>query len=344
MEAALLAPSGDNCQPWKVIMREQQLTLLNVPERDTSLYNFGQRTSLIAHGAFLENAMIASSALGYSANLEPFPDESNPNLVARVSFERSEKSDVSLYPYIPLRTTNRKPYNSKPLTVDQEAALEDTTSFFGFGGVKLLKGDGKKDVARIIGLNDRLVFEISQLHSFLFNHIRWTEEEAQRTGNGLYVGTLEISPFQRPGLRLLGRWPIARALNSIGISRIIGEKAKRLALSASAIGIVTMPGDKKIDFLNGGRIVQRVWLESTKMGLSFQPMTGLVYLMQRVSAGDSEGLSESHIGMIRNAEQGLRTAYALNKETIIMLFRVGYCAPPMARSLRLPMENIVQEV
>lgn len=324
-------------------MGEQQLKLLNVPERDTSLYNFRQRTSLIAHGAFLENAVIASSALGYSATVKTFPDESNPNLVARVFFEMSEKRGANLYSYIPLRTTNRKPYNAKPLTIAQAAALENSASFLGFGEVKLLQGEGKKDVARIIGLNDCLVFEIARLHSFLFDHLRWTEEEAQRTRDGLYVGTLEISPFQIPGLRLLGRWPIVRVLNGMGLSKIIGKKAQQLALSASAVGIVTVPDDKEIDFLNGGRIVQRVWLESTKMGLSFQPMTGLVYLMQRVSAGNTEGLSESHIGMIRNAEQGLRTAYALNKETIVMLFRVGYGAPPRARSLRLPLERIVRE-
>jgi nitroreductase len=343
VEAALLAPSGDNCQPWKVIIGEHQMTLLNVPERDTSLYNFRQRASFIAHGAFLENAVIASSACGYSAKIETFPDESNPNLVARVFFERSEKRDADLYSYIRLRTTNRKLYNAKPLTLAQEATLENSARFLGFGSVKLLKGTGKKTVARIIVLNDRLVFENARLHSFLFDHLRWTEEEAQRTKDGLYVGTLEISPFQVPGLRLLRHWSMVRALNGAGLSRIIGKKAQRLALSASAIGMVTMPDDKNIDFLNGGRIVQRVWLEATRMGLRFHPMTGFVFLMQRVSAGNTEGLAESHIGMIRSAEQGLRTAYDLKKETVVMLFRVGYGASPMARSLRLPLESIAEE-
>jgi hypothetical protein len=287
--------------------------------------------------------MIASSALGYGANVEAFPDKSNPNFVAQIFFERSEKRDENLYSYIPLRTTNRKPYNAKPLTGAQEATLQDSVSSLGFGEVKILKGDAKKDVARIIGLNDCLVFEIARLHSFLFDHLRWTEEEARKTGDGLYVGTLEIPPLQRPGLRLLGHWPVVRVLNSVGLSKIIGKKANQLALSASAIGIVTVPDDKEINFLEGGRIVQRVWLESTKMGLSFQPMTGLIYLMQRVSAGNTEGLSEKHIGMIRDAEQRLRTAYGINKEAIIMLFRVGYGAPPRARSLRRPLESIVQD-
>ena len=343
VEAALQAPSGDNCQPWKVIISENQMTLLNVPERDTSLYNFRQRTSFIAHGAFLENTVIASSSCGYRAQINTFPDESNPNLVARVFFERSEKRDAGLYPYIPLRTTNRKPYNMKPLTLAQEATLENSARFLGFGSVKLLKGTAKKTVARIIALNDRLVFENARLHSFLFYHLRWTEEEARRTRDGLYVGTLEIPPFQAPGLRLLRNWPMVRALNRAGLSRIIGKKAQRLALSASAIGMVTMPDDKNINFLNGGRIMQRTWLEATRMGLSFHPMTGFVFLMQRVSAGNTDGLAESHIRMIRSAEHGLRTAYNLKKETIVLLFRVGYGASPMARSLRLPLESIAEE-
>ncbi len=37
---AVLAPSGDNVQPWRFKMRGGKLLTFDIPERDDSLYNF----------------------------------------------------------------------------------------------------------------------------------------------------------------------------------------------------------------------------------------------------------------------------------------------------------------
>ena len=60
LEYAIMAPSGDNCQPWKFSVEEMHVKLFNDPDRDHSLYNLDQRASLVAHGAFLENLRLAA--------------------------------------------------------------------------------------------------------------------------------------------------------------------------------------------------------------------------------------------------------------------------------------------
>ena len=56
LEAGIQAPSGENCQPWRFRSRNDFIDLFNLPERDTSLYSWGQRASYFAHGTLLENS------------------------------------------------------------------------------------------------------------------------------------------------------------------------------------------------------------------------------------------------------------------------------------------------
>lgn len=43
LESAIYAPSGENNQPWKFRLKDNGIDVFNVPERDTSLYNFRQQ-------------------------------------------------------------------------------------------------------------------------------------------------------------------------------------------------------------------------------------------------------------------------------------------------------------
>jgi hypothetical protein len=101
----------------------------------------------------------------------------------------------------------------------------------------------KRAVAKVIGMNDRLVFENCQLHSFLFEHIRWNDDEARQTRDGLDIKTLELAPLDGLAFRMFRNWFLKQQLNKIGISRIIARQAEKLARSASALGIVTVGGD-----------------------------------------------------------------------------------------------------
>lgn len=343
LESAILAPSGDNCQPWSLIVKGNQINIINLSERDTSLFNFCQRASLIAHGALIENILIASSSSGYNIKLTPFPDNLNPNLIATVELEKSEVRDEPLYPYITQRATNRKPYKSTPLTARQRNTLLNTSSVFANAGVKLVEElDRKAFIAEAIALTDRLVFENPYLHSFLFKHIRWTKEEALKTRDGLYIKTLELSAPQAIGFKLLKNWSILQALNKFGLSKIAAKQAEKLCLSASAIGIIIVDGNTDEDFLTGGRLVQRLWLEATRMGLAFQPMTGLTFLIQRVLAKETKEISTEHIRLIMNAFYSIVSAFNLSKESMVMLFRIGHSSPPAARSLRLSVDQVVK--
>lgn len=344
LETAISAPSGDNCQPWQFAINGKHLNIFNLPERDISLFNFRQRASLVAHGALIENILIASSALGFHAGLKTFPDKSNPNHIATIELNEAEPVDEPLYPYIKQRATNRKPYKDMPLSLEQRDKILHMAADLNSTAVRLTKTPlEKNEIADAISINDSIAFENRHIHKFLFDHIRWTEREALQTGDGLYVRTLELPAGQLMGFKLLKNWQIVRVLNKLGIPGIIARNAKTLCRSASAIGVITANSDSDISYLSCGRLVQRVWLEAARIGLSFHPMTGVTFLIQRMLSGETGGLSGRHIRRLENANERIRHVFGLKNETMAMTFRIGYSSPPSTRSLRFDLDTVVRK-
>ena len=119
IDAANHAPSGDNCQPWRFVVKDKEIYIYLLPERDTSLYSWGDRASIIANGAAIENAIIAANHLEFEADLTIFPNSAEPLLTAKIHLSPSEKKPNDLYESIFKRCTNRKPYSEFNLTDEQ---------------------------------------------------------------------------------------------------------------------------------------------------------------------------------------------------------------------------------
>ncbi|MCK4623646.1 MAG: nitroreductase [Desulfuromonadales bacterium] len=343
LQFAVTAPSGDNCQPWKFAVNDRQIKVFNVPGKDTSLYNFQQMASLVAHGALLENILIAAPSLGFMPKIEYFPDSGNPDLVATVELGEGERFEDPLLPWMLKRCTNRKKYDGIPLTEEQENALVHAPYEVPKAKVRLETDPAKvKSLAAILANNDRLVFENSYLHNFLFEHIRWTDEEARQTSDGLDIKTLELKTPDSLVFKFFKYWPVVEKLNRVGLSKMVAKQAEKLCLSASGVGIITVQGNSDEDFLLGGRVMQRVWLEATRLGLSFQPLAGIAFLMQRVSAGATGELAPQQVKLISDVGEKVSQLFYLDQEEVVMFFRVGRGGPPSARSLRKPLDGLIK--
>lgn len=341
LEAAICAPSGDNCQPWRFEITEEQIRIYNVPDRDTSLFNFRQRASLVAHGALIENLMIAAEAAGYRPELKLFPAPASPHLVASVNLLSASPGDQRLANAIPHRCTNRRRYDGAPLTEDERRALIAAAD--PRPGEVALTGNREEQaaVADIIALNDRLVFENQQLHAFLFDHIRWDDQEARATLDGLDIKTLDLAPPDRMMFPLLKNWSLVKVLAAFGVPRIIAANARKQAMSAGALGAIVIPDNSDLSYVNAGRIMERIWLEATLLGLSFQLMTGITFLMQRIVDGETEHLSTDQAKLVLDSRLKLKSFVGKGEGVVAVMFRVGRSGPPSARSLRIPPERLV---
>lgn len=337
INAGIKAPSGENCQPWRFEVRGNKISVFNIPERDQSLYSWGQRASFLAHGALLENMTITGSRLGYKAVIDLFPESGEKNLVAHVAFQKLVPQKEPLYYAIEKRTTNRKPYKKIPLSRKEKDELLEVNK--DIKGAKILLVDDSEKIgvlAKYASKNEKILFENKSLHNFFFSHINWNLAEDKEKSIGFYIDTLELPPPARLGFKLFKNWTVLNIFNKAGLSNMVSLVNSKVHSSSSAMGVVTIQNIEPKDFILAGRIMERLWLTATDLGLSLQPLTGVLFLRLRVISGDKDNFSPRHVKLIEDVYNKIKNIFEVADDNIVMLFRLGKSDGPSARSSRLP--------
>lgn len=334
IDSGILAPSGDNCQPWQFVIDKSDLELWNKPERDESLYNWGQRASIVSHGALLENMKIAAARLGYTLNYELFPDN-DTRLIAKINFTESNEGPNPLEAAITQRTTNRKPYKNEQLTAEVREKILKKDGQFNSLDFRLIEDREKiKAIAKIVGLNEKILLENKNMHDFFFDHITWSEEEDREKKVGFYIKTLELPPPAELAFRIFKHWKIMKILKSAGAANFVAKENAKIYQTGSAIGAILIDSDDPEKYLEAGMMLQRIWLQATHEGLSLQPLTGIVFLAGRLRQAP-HALSDIHANLVTTAYKEMQKLIGAENKIISLLFRIGNGGAPTARAGRL---------
>lgn len=343
VRAALQAPSGDNCQPWRFTWGDAGLAIHFQPQRAASLYDANGRASWIALGAALTNIEIAARPLGLRVTRTLFPRGPGENPVAVCALEPGSPAEEPLATAIEARCANRRPYASTALPREARAAL--LASADQAPGIRLDLIEERASLARLArlaSLNDRVLFENEELRSGLYQWLRWTTAHALQSGDGLPVGSLELSAYEQPGFRLLGTRAMASVCRSLRLTALLPLKAQRIYQHSAAIGLLQAGGVEPEAFVRAGMTLERLWLTATARGLAFQPITGLICLWWRCQALHGKGLSPAHQRLIDSGMRQMREIIpSLAETTPVMLFRIGQAPAPSARALRRPIEAVL---
>lgn len=341
-----LAPSGENCQPWKFSVKLTAdgavISIFNVPEADQSLYNAEQKGSYVAHGALVENMCISAREHGYESTVEIFPKSAEQNLVSVITLRRGQSRAEPLYQAIAERCTNRKAYTGQKLSAEQKAALIDAARSTGFAELKIVDdAERLRTLGHALAINEKVIFENKKVHDFFYDHVLWKTEDQSKAG-GFFIDTLEFLPHQLKGVKLFKNWFILRLLNKLaGVSKmIVKENAEKYAASGT-LAVVAVNGKTSKDFVNAGRAMERVWLTATKLGLAVHPNTGILYFTEQITSGNAGAFSTGHIAQIKEAYQTIAKNFGVEGKTLPMLFRIGFADAPTARALRL--EPVAEE-
>lgn len=336
IEYGTYAPSGDNSQPWRFEVEESagRIKIFNIPGKDNPILNVRQRGSYIAHGALIENMIIAVSQLGYSAALEIFP-QGISDLTATITLLHSEPKNEPLFSYIKERTTNRKPYKNIPLSEGEREALISSAAATPGCELRLIENkEAMKTIAKAMSATEKVALETRELHKLFFDDIIWDEAKNEAGESGLYIKTLEVPPPVRLIFKIIKNWPAMRFFNFLGFNKLAAKGNAAIYASAAAHGAVVVE-NRDENFVSAGRAFQRLWLEATRLGLALQPVTGTLFLSERVEARNGNPFSKENLKLIREAAQKISFAFGLNATKIpAMLFRIGRASPPSARSRR----------
>lgn len=342
LEEGNKAPSGENCQPWKFKVKGDVVSIFLLPERDQSLYSWGQRASFVAIGALLENIYIASSQLGYKASTIFFPTN-DKNHIADITFTKEEITPQPLFSAINSRVTNRKPFNTTPLSAEEVSTLKNCSRAVGYGSVLITENrQDIKELAAVGGLNEEIMISNKHLHNFFFEHINWTKEQDTKNKIGFYIETLELPLLAKKIFKLISNWNIAKSLNKIGFYKAISKQNAKIYSSCSAIGIITAEGGEPLDYIKAGQLVERVWLEATRLGLSLQPLTGVLYFKLQIQSNNTDKFTSEQIKKIEKGYGKIENIFNIKEKVVPFMFRIGRAENPSAKSTRFNIETVTE--
>lgn len=341
LDAAVQAPSGENCQPWsfKVDLKSNTIELSNLPEIDQSIYNFNQQGSLVSHGCVIENIVLTAGKLGYGTSVDLFPNPNEVRLVARITLNRQEHIAAdSLADSIYQRTSNRKKFTGEKLAAQDLLSLQKEVE----GEHRLMFIEDPttiRELAGALSASEQVLFENKTMHDFFFSHINWTLDEEQKKRYGFYIETLELDKKQRKGFVMFKSWAKLSFLNLFGVSKMVRKDNTANYQTASAIGFIIGKEDSPKSYVEAGRAVQRLWLQATRLGLALQPLTGVLYIHKKIAAGKADELSEGQKKTITQAREVLGK-YITTTDPLQFAFRLGKTSAPTAHALRKQPEVI----
>ena len=335
IQESVNAPSGDNAQPWRFLVHDNVVDIFNV-ERDQTIFNFRSRGDYIAHGALIENMGIVGAEYGLRPGIKLFPEGVGKGPTARMSFEEGDIEKDPLYEVLGKRATNRKPYKKKPLTEDQKKAFAAFNG--GYGTARVVVVDDREKIDRIahsVNLNERLILENKTIRDFLFSIIRWTKKEEQKKP-GMHIRTLELAPPQRLAFRMFKNDAVVGVAKKLNFPKMMEKEGAQLYSASGAIGAIVMDDSAPEDFMQAGRLFERVWLTATATGFSMQPLAAIPYLAQRIKEGSAEGMTKEQADDVLSAEKRIREALGISDRNMIaMLFRMGEGSEPSAYAAKL---------
>lgn len=343
VEYATLAPSGGNSQPWRFVYRNKALECYTDRERSGIALDFDGYFSQLAIGAAVENICLAASSFGLSVHCELFPSGPQESLVCRVRWENvtgASRTDP-LFDQIRKRVTNRLNGARKELSIDSLVALSSAAQAARAELRLVTTTPELQQVADLLGKVDRIVMLEPEFHADLMRELRWTPEDAERTRDGIDVRSLELSSVDRVALELIAKPRVVTAIRRLGGGGALGTMTKKWIGSASAAGLVVVSGNAHERYFQGGRALQRIWLQASSLGIAIQPITVITALHARVLYAPTS-LSQRALELYRKILPEYFELFTLDDGlTDVFLFRLHLAGEPTVRALRRPLDEVL---
>ena len=250
-QAATLAPSSHNTQPWLFRFEDQAIELLADRTRALPVNDPDDRELTISCGCALFNLRVAAAAAGLQAHVEPWPDAVDTDLLARVRLapSRADQADAALQAAMAERRTYRERFAATavdPLALRSlvDAALSEAASL-----AVLDTADQRLGAAALVAEGDAMQWADPS----------WRRELAawmhpRRRGDGLTLPALAISVAQM-------------VVRTFDMGHGVAAKDRQLADESPVLAVLNTVGDSPHDWLAAGQALQRLLLLGVQLGL-----------------------------------------------------------------------------
>lgn len=347
LDSARWAPSGDNTQPWRFeILDDNHLLVHGFDTREHCVYDLDGHPSQIAVGALLETISIAATAYGLRTTIVRRPDTPETQLLFDIYFRpEASISPDPLVPYIETRVVQRRPMPIRRLNAEQKQIL--TGSLPDGYSVIWYEGFAQRwRLAKFMFDNAKVRLTIPEAYEVHKSVIEWGAQFSTDKIPGQAVG---VDPLTARFMRwVMASWARVRFFNTY----LLGHLPPRLQLDllpglrcgAHFALLAPFPLTCLDDYIAAGRVMQRFWLTATRLGWLIQPeMTPVIFTRYH-----RQGLAftQTQAALVQTGQLNERLMEIVGAERVDGVFfmgRIGAGSRPWARSTRKEVEELAWE-
>lgn len=255
-----LAPSTHNSQPWRFLMKDSSVEIYTDPKVQIVEADPKQRDLYISLGCAIENMVLTAKHVGIFKNLTYRIGE-KPNLIAEIVFQEGGAKDESLQKIIqiiPHRYNARGLFEKREVPHELLERLRRIAGEYGGGKLQIHAVSQKADIEKIANLTAEGLKTAYRSTSFRKEMASWMRNSLTRKKDGLPGYSLKMPfliSFVFPYLvRMFDIGKKLAFLNRISIS------------SAPRICVLSSDGETKEEWLETGRLGERLMLEAQSQG------------------------------------------------------------------------------
>jgi len=257
VELACHAPSLQNTQPWRWVVRGAGVDLFVDRERIVTSTDGSGREAVLSCGAALDHLRVAMAAVGWEIHIDAFPNPNNLDHMASADFTpmayvgraRRDRADA-----ITVRRTDRRPFRAPKDWPSLQPLLRNCVDQ-DLVGLQVLGDDARPRLAEATRLSEALRrYDDSYHHELSW----WTAPS--RENDGIPQAAL-VSGAEARGVGVNREFPT----ESDTEHAVRHDQAK--------IVLLWTPANTRADALSCGEALSAVLLECTMAGLATCPIT-----------------------------------------------------------------------
>jgi hypothetical protein len=327
--AAILAPSPHNAQAWLFDVGQRHIDVHADPARSTGALDPFRREMHIGLGAALENIVLAARATGLTPTVELMPTGGSSNHVAHIALEDAPARPSELARQIPLRHTNRYPYDTtREVPGAALAAMSGLAdpAFAEATVVWVTDARERGDLGELLVDATRAIITDEEQSADDFEWYRQSWDDIQRRRDGITIDTAGLSDVATTLAKLLP----AQSKETTG-EYWLDATRNRHTKTAAAYGIVAVRDvHDAVQQLNGGRLLERIHLWATANGVAVHHMNQATERVDReAQLGLAPRFGTALDGLMPSGWHALST------------FRIGFPTRQPRRSPRRPVTAVI---
>ena len=312
LEYATKAPSGHNTQPWKFLIKKDEIQIHPDFNRALPIVDSDNHALYISLGCAVENAVLAAKNYGFSSNIEIAKNNEGADFIA-IKLRKDKTVEVDeLFNYIDNRQVTRNEYSRSTVPSEDLKLLLESTDFEGVRALIFTDLKAISELEPFIIEGSNLQFQNRDFVNELVSWIRFSKKEVEQKRDGIWHASM-------------GMPSAGRMVGNIIMKKFVSAKSEakrwKKQIKASA-GFVLFTAEKNDleHWVNLGRAFQRFGLTATKLNIN-----------------------HAHVNMPceeHSVRKKLAAHFNLKNEHPLLLIRFGY-SEKMPYSYRRRIEDIV---